>query len=201
MDGAVNQQRSINILSQNLLPWARATFQRNFMRVHNNDTPYIARNTRNVLSVEEVEVIQRPARSPDLNPIEHIWEQIRDKDNPPTAVARLREALSQAWGTVTPSNHEGHCTEHASTTEGRDGRQWGSHPIFTQKSKDPINYNVPWKFQFDYHLQKCPHMIFHQNQQFPLAQVLCLFNTNVFTISFRQRHIVMLFVLVNHTKQ
>ena len=96
LDGTVNQQRYIGILRQNLLPWARATFQRNFVLVQGNATRHTARNTRNFLAGEEVKVMQWPARNPDLNPIGHIWDQmgmfIRDMDNPPTTVARLREA-------------------------------------------------------------------------------------------------------------
>ena len=46
----------------------------------------------------------------DLNPIEHVWDRfglfIRDMDNPPTTAARLREALLQAWGAVTPERME-----------------------------------------------------------------------------------------------
>ena len=106
MDTMVNQQRYIGILRQNLLPWARATFQRNFVHLHDNATPHTARNTCNFLAGEEVEVMAWPTQSPDLNPIEHIWDQmgllIRNMDNPPTTVARLQGALLQAWGAVTP---------------------------------------------------------------------------------------------------
>ena len=65
--------------------------------------------------------MQWPVRNPDLNPIEHIWDQmfIRAMDNLPTKMARLRGALLQAWGAVTPERME----VHASTTEGRDGCQ------------------------------------------------------------------------------
>ena len=76
--------------------------------------------------------------SPNLNRIKHIWDHmglfIRNMDSPPTTVARLQEALLQAWAP---------CTEHG---EGRDGHQGWSYPILTRPSKDPINYNDPWKF-------------------------------------------------------
>ena len=49
--------------------------------------------------------MQWPTRSP-----EHIRDQmeqfIRDMDNLPTTVTRLREALFQAWGEVTPETIE-----------------------------------------------------------------------------------------------
>ena len=110
VDGKVNQQHYIGISHQNLHPWARATFQRHFVLVHDNTTPHTARNMHNFLAGEEVEVMQWPAWSPDLNPREHIWNQmrlfIRDMDNPPTTVARLREALLQACSALTPEKME-----------------------------------------------------------------------------------------------
>ena len=38
-----------------------------------------------------------PAGSPDMNPIEHVWDQmsvwIRDMDDPPSTVAELNKAV------------------------------------------------------------------------------------------------------------
>ena len=48
VDGTVNQKCYIGILRQNF-PWARVTFQRNFVLVHDNVTPPNARNRRNFL--------------------------------------------------------------------------------------------------------------------------------------------------------
>ena len=110
VDGTVIHRRYIGILRQNLLSWARATFQRNFVLVHDNVTPHAAWNSRNFLVGEEVEVKQWSARSPDLNPKGHIWDQmgllIRVIDYPPTTGPRLREALLQAWGEVIPERME-----------------------------------------------------------------------------------------------
>ena len=90
--GTVNQHWHF---AQNLLRWARANFQKKIVFVDDNATPHAAQNTLNFSAGEEVEVMQWPARSPDLSPIEHIWDQmgrfIKHMDSPPTTVARLRE--------------------------------------------------------------------------------------------------------------
>ena len=45
-----------------------------------------------------------PAMSPDLNPIEHVWDQmsiwIRDMDRPASNVDELRQAVHQVWRAV-----------------------------------------------------------------------------------------------------
>ena len=111
----------------------RVTFQRKF--VLEDATPHTARNTRNFLAGEEVEVMQWPARSPDLNPIEHISEQmrlfIRDMDNPPNNGGWVTGAPVASLGCSDPWKDGGPCMEHASTTEGRDGCQGRWYPILT----------------------------------------------------------------------
>ena len=41
-----------------------------------NACPHTARHTQNILRIHNVNVLQWPARSPDLSPIEHLWDHI-----------------------------------------------------------------------------------------------------------------------------
>ena len=72
VDGKVNQQCYIGIFLQNLLPWAPATFQRNFVLVRDNATPRTAQSTPNLPAGDEVEVLQWLAQCPDLEPIKYL---------------------------------------------------------------------------------------------------------------------------------
>lgn len=78
-----------------------------FMQQHNvgifqqdNARPHTARHTQHVLRLNNVRVLPWPARSPDLSPIEHLWDhlgrQVRenhDVDN----VRDLERALQYEW--------------------------------------------------------------------------------------------------------
>ena len=66
-----------------MLPWG---FGCNFVYVQDNAPPHTARGTAAFLDQQDVEVMDWPARGPDMNPIEHVWDQmsvwIRDMDDP-----------------------------------------------------------------------------------------------------------------------
>ena len=51
---------------------------------------------------QDVEVMDWPARSPDMYPIKHVWDQMSvrnwDMDDPPSTVAELNNAVRQAMG-------------------------------------------------------------------------------------------------------
>ena len=61
-------------------------FGRNFVYVQDNPPPHTARDTAAFLDQQDVEVMDLPARSPDMNSIEHDWDElsvwIRDMDDP-----------------------------------------------------------------------------------------------------------------------
>ena len=71
---------------------------------HDNDTSHTAPSVRDVLQDRNVSVLPWPAKSPDLNPIEHTWDlldrRVRDGAIPPRNVRDLAGALVEEWGNI-----------------------------------------------------------------------------------------------------
>lgn len=88
------------VLIPELLPFMAAqgpglTFQ------HDNARPHTANLTRNFLRNAGINVMEWPSRSPDLNPIEHVWDvlgrRLRQVRNPPQNLQELGAMLVQIW--------------------------------------------------------------------------------------------------------
>ena len=66
---------------------------------HDNARPHIARLCTQYLQTNNIEVLGWPSLSPDLSPIEHLWDELGRRvylrDPPPTNVNELRTALLQ----------------------------------------------------------------------------------------------------------
>ncbi|GFY28718.1 transposable element Tcb1 transposase [Trichonephila clavipes] len=57
-----------------------------------------------LLESEDIERMDWPARSPDLNPIEHVWDflgrRLAARTLPPVTIRELRLALQDEWATM-----------------------------------------------------------------------------------------------------
>ena len=62
---------------------------------------FLAHRRSPLVVVQGVEVLDWPSRSPDLNPIEHIWDdlgrRVRQQVNPPQTLRNLERALVEQW--------------------------------------------------------------------------------------------------------
>ena len=76
--GNLNAQGYINQIMQ---PEAVFFLQRHgpAILMHDNARPYVARICRQFLNTNNVNVLPWPASSPDMNPIEHIWDYLGRK--------------------------------------------------------------------------------------------------------------------------
>ena len=70
--------------------------QRNLILQQNNARPHVARVCQDFLAW--------PPYSPDLTPIEHMWDEldrrVRKRRNPPATLAQLRNALIDEWNNI-----------------------------------------------------------------------------------------------------
>ena len=99
VNGTLNAQEYIN---QVLVPEVVPFIQRNAQIVtlqQDNARPHTARLTQHFLQRNNIIVLPWPANSPDLNPIEHIWDKL-GKDIWNQQISNIRDletALQGAW--------------------------------------------------------------------------------------------------------
>ena len=89
------------VLMPHVLPLVNAhnlTFQ------HDNVRPHVARVCRDFLNQNNVQVLDLPPYSPDLNPIKHLLDaldrRVRKHVNVPNNIAQLQLALIQEWNNI-----------------------------------------------------------------------------------------------------
>lgn len=102
-DGTMKAQDYVNILDTTFMDSLEHYGYRpvDFIFQHDNDRKHTSTSTREYLEGKEIEVLPWPSQSPDLNPIEHVWNylkvQIGLRENRPTSIHDLWEVVLEEW--------------------------------------------------------------------------------------------------------
>ncbi|CAB3261712.1 unnamed protein product [Arctia plantaginis] len=72
--------------------------------MHDNARPHVVHVVTQYLRDVSIRTMDWPARSPDLNPIEHLWDElkrrVRARVPAPTRLPELRIAIEEEWNTI-----------------------------------------------------------------------------------------------------
>ncbi|XDV53002.1 hypothetical protein PO909_021618 [Leuciscus waleckii] len=102
MDGAMYRE----ILANNLLPSVRALkMGRGWVFQHDNDPKHTARATKEWLRKKHIKVLELPSQSPDLNPIENLWRELKVHiaQRQPRNLKDLEKVCMEEWAKIPPA--------------------------------------------------------------------------------------------------
>lgn len=99
--GTLNAQRYRNEILEPYVRLFRGAIGSQFVFMDDNATPHRAQLIDAYLESEDIVRMDWPARSPDLNPIEHLWDvlgrRIASHQPPPRTLNQLKDALLKEW--------------------------------------------------------------------------------------------------------
>ncbi len=102
IDGILNAHRYRDeILRPIAVPFIH---DHHLMLQHDNAQPYVARICTQFLEAENIPVLAWPAYSPDMSPIEHVWDaldrHIRQRVPVPANIQQLHTAIEEEWTNI-----------------------------------------------------------------------------------------------------
>ena len=103
-DGKMNAQLFVSILDQTLVPFIREVYPDGHRFQQDNDPKHCSRLARRFYEDRGINWWPTPPESPDLNPIENLWHELKEdiqRVAKPKIKAELIAGINNFWDTVT----------------------------------------------------------------------------------------------------
>lgn len=99
--GRLTGQRYVDeVLRPHVIPM-RGAIGDDFLLMQDNATPHTARVSTAFIKEQGIDTLDWPARSPDLNPLENLWDQVKNEADRHihrhTTLAELSGIIQRAW--------------------------------------------------------------------------------------------------------
>ena len=102
-EGVMKSELFIDILDQTLLPFVNTVYPDGHKLMQDNDPKHCSNITKAWLEDKSINWWRTPAESPDLNPIENLWHELKEfirREVKPKTKDQLIQGIQQFWATV-----------------------------------------------------------------------------------------------------
>jgi transposase len=106
IDGGMNADLYVGILNDEFLATLRyyKLEPEDIVFQHDNDPKHTSRKATEWLKMKEIEVLDWPPQSPDLNPIEHLWQHLKGRlstyESEPSSISELWCRVESEWNKI-----------------------------------------------------------------------------------------------------
>lgn len=99
----MNSPVYVDVLERTLLPFIQEVYPDSHRFMQDNDPKHTSKMGQAFLNSNNVTWWKTPPESPDLNPIENLWHELKEfirREIKPTSKDQLVDGIVQFWGSV-----------------------------------------------------------------------------------------------------